>query len=81
VPPAPIVAGPVFDIGDDSDAVTALRAQLRNYGYGLKPEADYDADTAAVVTAFQRHFRPAKVDGVADPSTAETLARLIAALG
>lgn len=81
VPPAPIVAGPVFDIGEGSDAITALRAQLRDYGYGLKPEADYDAATASVVTAFQRHFRPAKVDGAADPSTAETLARLLAALG
>jgi N-acetylmuramoyl-L-alanine amidase len=32
-----------------------------------------------VVRAFQRHFRPARVDGIADPSTLETLANLIAA--
>jgi N-acetylmuramoyl-L-alanine amidase len=34
----------------------------------------------AVVTAFQRHFRPARVDGVADASTITTLRDLIAAL-
>ena len=33
-----------------------------------------------VVAAFQRHFRPARVDGVADRSTLETLQRLLAAL-
>jgi N-acetylmuramoyl-L-alanine amidase len=32
------------------------------------------------VRAFQRHFRQAKVDGLADPSTVETLQRLLAAL-
>jgi N-acetylmuramoyl-L-alanine amidase len=77
VPPAPIVAGPVSDIGERSDAVADFEADLRRYGYGVGSHTD----TASVVTAFQRHFRPAKIDGVADPSTAETLARLIAALG
>ena len=33
-----------------------------------------------VVTAFQRHFRPAKVDGIADRSTRQTLRALLAAL-
>jgi N-acetylmuramoyl-L-alanine amidase len=32
-----------------------------------------------VVTAFQRHFRPARVDGIVDYSTYETLKRLLAA--
>jgi N-acetylmuramoyl-L-alanine amidase len=31
-----------------------------------------------VVTAFQRHFRPARVDGVADHSTLTTLQALLA---
>jgi len=30
-----------------------------------------------VVTAFQRHFRPARVDGIADHSTLRTLERLL----
>jgi N-acetylmuramoyl-L-alanine amidase len=33
-----------------------------------------------VVTAFQRHFRPARVDGVADHSTRVTLQALLASL-
>ena len=39
-----------------------------------------DERTHAVVAAFQRHFRPARVDGVADASTITTLRDLIAAL-
>ena len=34
-----------------------------------------------VVTAFQRHFRPARVDGVADRSTMTTLHALLASFG
>ena len=37
----------------------------------------YDAATASIVRAFQRHWRPTRVDGVAD---GETRARLIALL-
>ena len=33
-----------------------------------------------VVTAFQRHFRPERVDGAADASTVATLRNLIGAL-
>jgi N-acetylmuramoyl-L-alanine amidase len=33
-----------------------------------------------VVTAFQRHFRPARVDGIADHSTLVTLHALLSSL-
>jgi N-acetylmuramoyl-L-alanine amidase len=33
-----------------------------------------------VVTAFQRHFRPARVDGIADRSTLATLESLLVSL-
>jgi N-acetylmuramoyl-L-alanine amidase len=33
-----------------------------------------------VITAFQRHFRPARLDGVADHSTLSTLRALLASL-
>jgi N-acetylmuramoyl-L-alanine amidase len=33
-----------------------------------------------VVTAFQRHFRPLRIDGVADHSTLTTLQTLLAGL-
>ena len=53
---------------------------LALYGYGVDINARFDSATRIVVEAFQRHFRPARVDGVADGSTIETLHRLQSAL-
>jgi N-acetylmuramoyl-L-alanine amidase len=80
VPPLPVVAGPVVGRGETGAAVHALQAKLRRYGYRLDEDGSFGEETAAVVRAFQRHFRPAEVDGIADPSTVATLDRLIAAL-
>ena len=66
--------------GDSGEAVEAFQAMLSLYGYGLVISGAYDDATSRVVTAFQRHFRPALVDGIADRSTIVTLDRLIAAL-
>jgi N-acetylmuramoyl-L-alanine amidase len=59
--------------------VRQLQADLARYGYGIDSSGHFDQQTRDVVTAFQRHFRPARVDGIADASTATTLARLLAA--
>jgi len=66
-------------LGDRGNAVEALKSTLAAYGYGVTPGGEFDPLTRDVVTAFQRHFRPARVDGVADRSTIETLHRLLAA--
>jgi N-acetylmuramoyl-L-alanine amidase len=80
VVPAPLDrTGPKLTRGDVGAAVTALQTALRTYGYGLEPADRYDALTEAVVRAFQRHFRPALVDGIADASTIATLENLICA--
>ena len=63
--------------GHRGDAVTRLQRTLRSYGYGLAETGIYDDATREVVTAFQRHFRQARVDGIADPSTLLTLRALI----
>jgi N-acetylmuramoyl-L-alanine amidase len=63
--------------GDRGDAVTLLQRTLRSYGYGVADSGSYDDATRDVVTAFQRHFRQARVDGIADPSTLLTLRALI----
>lgn len=63
--------------GDQGIGVVVLRAGLHRLGYGLKPGGDYDDETATTVRAFQRHWRPDRVDGVAD---GETRARLIGLL-
>jgi len=80
VPPVPVAPGPFLHAGDHGLGVGALKQQFRRYGYGIGEDSQFDAGTEAVVTAFQRHFRPARVDGVADVSTVATLDRLAAAL-
>ena len=69
-----------LQLGDDGAPTLALQQMLALYGYGIEITGAYDPGTQDVVTAFQRHFRPARVDGVADGSTLTTLQRLIAAL-
>ena len=46
---------------------------LARIGYQAPATGAFDDATRTVVTAFQRHFRPGRVDGVAD---AETSARM-----
>jgi N-acetylmuramoyl-L-alanine amidase len=78
VRPAPLgVEGPRLMAGDYGEAVRRLQRALKSYGYGIEENASYDETTRAVVTAFQRHFRPARVDGVADASTILTLRALL----
>jgi N-acetylmuramoyl-L-alanine amidase len=60
--------------------VAEVQARLAAYGYGIESSGVCDAKTEFVVTAFQRHFRPERVDGRIDQSTIDTLERLAAAL-
>lgn len=78
VRPAPISGGRFLSPGESGPPVEALQAMLALYGYGVDMNGDYDAGTEAAVRAFQRHFRPELVDGVADASTITTLRDLIA---
>jgi N-acetylmuramoyl-L-alanine amidase len=79
VKPAPITPGPRFEFGDSGDAVQNFQAALRDYGYGIKVDGYFDEATRDVVTAFQRHFRPALCDGKLDSSTLLTLRSLLEA--
>jgi N-acetylmuramoyl-L-alanine amidase len=54
-----------------------LHAALQRYGYA-PPIA---VPPREIVKAFQRHFRPTKVDGVGDPETRTLLAGLLDPLG
>jgi N-acetylmuramoyl-L-alanine amidase len=49
---------------------------LARFGYGVPPEVDVPLEF--VIAAFQRHFRPACVDGMADAECEELLASLLA---
>jgi N-acetylmuramoyl-L-alanine amidase len=80
VQPAPIVRGEVHKLGSVGNDVLGLQQALAKYGYGVPISGKYDSATMEVVTAFQRHFRPARVDGIADHSTLVTLQALLASL-
>ncbi|KAF0119125.1 MAG: N-acetylmuramoyl-L-alanine amidase [Xanthobacteraceae bacterium] len=79
VPPAPLQDGPVYRPGEEGPPIQALQALLAMVGYGLQVTGVYDAATEAVVTAFQRHWRQERIDGIADASTLRTLRDLLAA--
>ena len=80
VQPAPIVHGETLRLGSISDDVAGLQAALARYGYNVPTHGKFDGPTMEVVTAFQRHFRPQRVDGIADHSTMSTLHALLASL-
>jgi N-acetylmuramoyl-L-alanine amidase len=80
VPPTPIIeGGTLFALSDQGDEVAAVQNALAEYGYGIEVNGNYDSQMHDVVAAFQRHFRPARVDGVTDASTVETLKAVIKA--
>ena len=79
VRPAPIRDGRFLARGEQGQPIEALQAMLAMYGYGVPITGAFDAETETVVAAFQRHFRPNRVDGIADASTITTLRDLIAA--
>jgi N-acetylmuramoyl-L-alanine amidase len=78
--PVPVSAGPVLKPGDRGAEVERLRRQLACLGYGVGLEGSFDEPLQAVVRAFQRHFRPERIDGLADASTLATLERLTSSL-
>jgi N-acetylmuramoyl-L-alanine amidase len=80
VQPAPIVRGETLKLGTISDEVAGMQAAFARYGYGVPTNGKFDGATMEVIAAFQRHFRPLRVDGVADHSTLTTLHALLASL-
>jgi N-acetylmuramoyl-L-alanine amidase len=80
VPPAPIGGGRFFQRGDQGQPVEAVQTMLSLYGYGIEVTGLFCEKTEGAVAAFQRHFRPMQVDGIADISTLDTLHRLLSAL-
>ncbi len=63
--------------GDEGLGVHVLQAGLHRLGFEPQPSGRYDDETRITVEAFQRHWRPERVDGIAD---GETRARLVGLL-
>lgn len=65
-------SGTVFETSHPDD-IRELQEKLSKFGYRITPNGKFDFPTKTVLTAFQRHWRPAQMSGVGD---AETLAIL-----
>jgi len=78
VPPQSAPGDPLRG-GDQGVGVFALQAGLTRLGYDSAPSGLFDAKTREIVTAFQRHWRPERPDGVADGETRATLMAVLRA--
>ncbi len=74
--PAP---GLPLGLGDEGVGVLVLQNALARLGYGLSATGRFADDTRTVVTAFQRHWAPHRLDGLADGATRATLMALLRA--
>src|ERR1044072_8413647 len=80
VQPAPIVRGETLKLGSISTDVAGMQMALAKYGYSIPTHGKFDGPTMEVVTAFPRHFRPERVEGIPDLSTLSPLHALLASL-
>ncbi|ESQ86215.1 N-acetylmuramoyl-L-alanine amidase [Asticcacaulis sp. AC466] len=55
--------GPPLGAGDEGLGVFSLQSALGKLGYNILAGGPYDAETATVVTAFQRHWLPDQIGG------------------
>jgi N-acetylmuramoyl-L-alanine amidase len=60
--------------------IAEIQARLARFGYEVPRHGRLDGDTRAVITAFQRHFRPSAVTGEADGETVARLQALLTAI-
>ena len=67
-------------IGKPPASAGEIQASLAEIGYSPPRTGALDAETIAILTAFQRHYRPERVDGLADDETRRRIAVLAQAL-
>lgn len=72
--PAP---GLPLGLGDEGLGVLVLQNALSRLGYAQSANGQFDEATRTVVTAFQRHWAPHRVDGLADGATRARLMALL----
>ena len=61
-------------------AVADLQSKLGRFGYGVTVTGVLDEATQQALSAFQRHFRPSRFDGVPDGETRRLLAAVVASV-
>jgi N-acetylmuramoyl-L-alanine amidase len=57
-----------------ADDILAAQRSLARIGYDARPSGRLDGATRAILTAFQRHWRPASCSGALDAETAQRIA-------
>ncbi len=67
-----------FQVTPGEDRVGRVQQQLVAIGYGVQMTGAMDEITRAALRAFQRRFRPAKIDGTIDDETQMLLGSLAA---
>jgi N-acetylmuramoyl-L-alanine amidase len=67
----------LFAPGEKDPVIVEIQRQLAAFGYGVGTEGILDQPTRQVIAAFQRHFRPEKIDGAIDRATVRRLEALI----
>lgn len=77
-PLSPLI-GAVSDAIGEVEIANAQRT-LYDIGYGIAITGRNDKASRTVVTAFQRRYRPARIDGLIDASTMLTARKLLAAM-
>jgi N-acetylmuramoyl-L-alanine amidase len=77
VPPARSVSRLAPDTSKSPRGEGEFIENLRRYGYGVPPDVDWPLTD--VIRAFQRHFRPSCIDGIADAECGAILDALIPA--
>lgn len=71
--PEPLPEEPLPDMAE-------IQVRLARFGYEVPRHGRLDEETRAVITAFQRHFRPAAVTGEPDGETVARLQALLTAI-
>jgi N-acetylmuramoyl-L-alanine amidase len=73
--------GPPLGLGETGLGVFSLQSALGKLGYNILAGGPYDAETATIVTAFQRHWLPEQIgtelEGRADARLRVTLMALL----
>lgn len=70
-------AGDTMTAVPDARAVREIQGKLARYGYGLSIDGVLGPETKSVIEAFQRHFRPERIDGKGDGATTALLDALL----